>query len=239
VSIIEPSDVLLCGMLGEYLRLKVAFPNNLVLTGTAKNNLSTLVPSFCRRIISMGLAGGLCSPIKIADVVLASSVTDDDGNIWFCDPKFNGQVIRLAQNALPESPGPQDPMPTMWNAGLRIVPWYSSGVGEADTAAQRSTLYTATHAWMIDDETYFAAQFAKANDIAFNVMRSCSDDASETLPLAARGAVMNAGGSINAAALIQELETEPLLQTLELPAIAADYFLSLDTLQAAAQAVGS
>ena len=237
MSIIEPSDVILCGMLGEYTRLAEAFPNNLILTGTAKSNLSTLVPPFCERIVSMGLAGGLYFPIKIADVVLASSVTNGKGNTWFCDPKWNDQVIRIGQTTFPESPGPQDPNPTMWNSGLRSVVWYSSGIGEADTAAQRSTIYAATGAWMIDDETYFAAEFAKANDIAFNVIRSCSDDASETLPLAARGTVMNADGSINAAALINQLETEPLLQTLDLPAIAADYFSSLDTLQAAAQAL--
>ena len=237
MSIITPSDVFLCGMLGEYRRLSRSFPNNFVLTGVAKKNLAALVPPFCKRIISMGLGGGLYWPIKIADVVLASSVTDGKGNTWFCDPKWNDQVIQLGLDTMPESPGPQDPMPTMWNSGLRVVPWYSSGISEADTAAQRSTIYTATGAWMIDDETYFAAAFAKANDIPFNVMRPCSDDASETLPLAARGAVMNADGSINAADLIAQLETEPLLQTLDLPAIAADYFSSLNTLQAAAQAI--
>jgi hypothetical protein len=48
---------------------------------------------------------------------------------------------------------------------------------------------------------------------------------------------MSADGSVDMAYLIQQLETEPWLQTLDLPKIAADYYASLDTLQSAARAL--
>jgi nucleoside phosphorylase len=238
MSLIRPSDVILCGMPSEFSRLNVAFPDNLVLTGTAKNNLATLVPENCTRIVSMGLFGGLFYPMAIADVVLASTVADGKGNTFTCDPKWNNAVLQLGRRVVPNSPGPADPVPVMWNKNLGVVPWCSTGImDQSDTQLQRAAIHAATGAWAMDDETYSVAVFAKAKGLPFNVFRSCSDDASETLPLAARGAIMSADGSVDMAYLIQQLETEPWLQTLDLPKIAADYYASLDTLQSAARAL--
>jgi hypothetical protein len=92
-------------------------------------------------------------------------------------------------------------------------------------------------AMAIDDETYYAALFCQQHGILLNVARSISDDSTETLPLAARGAIMTAMGSVNYEYLITELLTEPVAQTLDLPKIAMDYNASLATLQGLAQGV--
>jgi hypothetical protein len=238
MNLIASTDVILCGMPSEYDVLGAAFPNNAVLTGTAKENLMGQVPPTCTRVISMGLAGGLFASLKIADVVLATTVVDNIGNRWYCDPKWNDAVMQMGSYVVPQSPGPTDPVPVMWNKNLTSVPWFSSGAMDlADTGGQRAAIYKATKALAIDDETYSVAVFCKENGIPFNVCRSISDDASETLPLAARGSIMNADGSVDIAYLIQELQKESILRTLDLVTIAADYFASLDTLQAAATAL--
>jgi hypothetical protein len=238
MSIIKPGDVILCGMVSERQRLQRALPNNPVLMGQDKLNLNMLVPRNTTRIISMGLFGGLAFPIGVGDVVLATTL--DSESEWICDPKWNDAVFKMASGVSPESPGPQDPLPMMWNSALRAVPWFSTGVvGLADTVTQRAVLYNDTGAFAIDDESYYAAVFCKTFGIPFNIMRACSDDASETLPLAARSAVLNASGAPDMAAFLAALGGESLLDDLDLIKIGADYYNALDMLQQAAEALAA
>lgn len=239
--IIHPDDVILCGMPVEQARLAAAMPRNLILSGVDKLSLETLVPPATPRIISMGVFGGLSRGIAIADVVLASTVSATNGpNVFTCDPVWNGAVLSLGWAIKPQSPGQSNPVPLMWNKNLVVRPWFSSGALDlADTASQRAALNAATGAWAIDDESYYAAAWAKAHDKPFNVCRSCSDTATETLPPAARGAIMTASGGVDVGYLITQLETEGLAADLDLIKIAQDMMASLDTLEAVARALRS
>jgi adenosylhomocysteine nucleosidase len=228
--IIDPTDFILCGMPSELQILTAAFPNNPVFGGTAKSNLATLVPSSCKRVISMGLGGGLSPAIKIAGGAVASKITDGS-KIWSCDATWNHEVLDLAANLYSQTMDP-------WARGFVECTWYSSGVmNQADTAAQRSTLLVETGAWGIDDESNAAAIFCQQHDLKLNVLRFCSDDSSETLPLAARGKIMNADGSANLQYLLQELVSEGLMQDAMLAVVLADFDSSLAALQQAAQAL--
>ena len=87
------------------------------------------------------------------------------------------------------------------------------------------------------DETHAAALFCKERGLALNVLRFCSDDYGETLPLAARGAIMNADGSANIEYLLEELASEGIIQDANLFKIAANFNSSLAALQQATQAI--
>jgi len=226
--------VVLCGMPSERAILAAAYPDNLILSGTDKNDLAVLVPAGTARIVSMGLCGGLTGPPPaVADVVLASSVSDGAGHSWNCDAAWNAAVIDIARRSTSLETG-------AWaRPGVRAVPWFSSGVVDlADTRLQRADLFGVTGAWAIDDESYFAAVFCAERGIKFNVARSVSDDASETLPLAARGAIMRPDGSADIQYLFQSLATEGWAQDLDLISeVLPDYEASLATLQGLASGV--
>ena len=220
--------VIICGMPSERDILAAAYPGNLILSGADKLNLSSLVPPTCNRIVSMGLCGGLHPALKIAHIAVADNVVDGLGNEWVCDTKWNAALLQIAFESVPNA----------WAEALLVCPWYSSGVmDQADTVIDRSALFKATGTWAIDDESYYAAKFCAEHKLYFNVARSVSDDAGETLPLAARGAIMTASGSVNFQYLLKEIVSEPILQTLDLVKIAADYNNSLDTLRDLAQGV--
>ncbi len=227
--IIEPTDFILCGMPSEVSVLTAAFPNNPVQGGTAKSNLATLVPPTCKRIISCGLGGGLSPKIAIAGGAVATTVTDGT-KVWTCDRRWNDSMLDAVHVA--------DQELAPWSRNFWACPWYSSGVmGEADTSPQRAELLAQTGAWGIDDETYSAAVFCEKHKLLLNVLRFCSDDASETLPLAARGPIMNANGSPNMAYLWKELVSEGLVQDAMLLKVAADGNASLAALQQCTQAI--
>jgi hypothetical protein len=226
--IIEPTDFILCGMSSELSVLTAAFPNNPVFGGTAKANLVTLVPSTCRRIISCGLGGGLSPKIAVAGGAVATTVTNGT-RVWSCDRRWNDEILD-AVNVADQEQAP-------WSRGFVVCPWYSSGeLGQADTSPQRSALLAETGAWGIDDETYSALVFCETHpEVMLNVLRFCSDDASETLPLAARGDIMNVNGTPNMAYLWKELVSEGLVQDADLAKVAWDGNASLAALQQCVQ----
>lgn len=232
-----------CGMPSEQKIIKAAFPDNVVLSGTDKFNLPDLVPAGTTRLVSIGLCGGLYGSLKVAGVALASFLVDGQGNKWPCDRTWNVRLLRLAKIATdpvasPTNPDSYDTVPAAWAAGVRTCPWYSSGVmDQGDTVPQRQALFAATGAMAIDDESIYSAKEAKRRGIAFNIARPLSDDASETLPFALRGRIMNANGSANLPYFLSQIATEPLWQTLQIPKIIMDYNASLAALRALTQAM--
>ena len=138
------STVILCGMAEEKEVLTKALPSLLVLSGAEKLNLPKLVPPECKRIVSMGLCGGLAPstpgvPLNVGSCVLASSVEDQRGLVNIPDTYWNARVIAAASRG---------------NIALPAVHYYSSGLlDQADSAAQRAALYGKYGAKAIDDET--------------------------------------------------------------------------------------
>lgn len=216
------STVFLCGMPEEKNVILKVLPGARVLMGQDKLNLPTLVPADCNRIISCGLFGGLAPGIPVGGICIANAVTDKAGQIYDCDHVWNGKVAQAAYSA---------------KMNLAATSWFSSGLMDtADTTPQRAALYAKYHCRAIDDETRYAIGFVQQmaiirRTIQVNVLRSCSDDFSETLPLAARGAIMNADGSANLSYLLKTLATEPLYQDVDLFKVATDAYYSLSTLE--------
>lgn len=221
------NKVILCGMPSENAILKAAFPNNVVLTGADKLNLESLVPASATGIISMGLCGGLAAPLVVPQVGLGSSITDGNGSNLLCDPEFNAAVMRAGSAS-------NDP----WARGMRLVPWFSSGAMDlANSVGQRAALAKSSGTEAIDDESFYAARLCQARGLTFNVARPLSDDYSDTLPLAATGAIMNKDGSANEDYLFRAIATEPVYQTVDLFQVAWDYNASLAALQQLAAAL--
>jgi adenosylhomocysteine nucleosidase len=233
--------VIECGMPSEKAVLTQALGPDILIIQGQRQNLAEYVPSDTTHIISMGLAGGLVSQIKVADIVVASSLVDANNRVYTPDMNWSERLFSALQNyTAPNQSGEQsgtqhDLNVPAWVSRVSMVPWYSSGImDQADTMQQRTTLHDQTAAWVIDDESFFVAQLARARKIPWAIVRSISDDASDTLPLAMRGQIMNANGSPNIAYFFQEIAQEPLSQTLDIPALVLDFNESLATLAQAA-----
>jgi adenosylhomocysteine nucleosidase len=229
--------VIVCGMPQEAAVLAAALPGVLILSGAAKNNLAALVPADTTHIASAGLGGGLSPNLRIADADVAGLLVDGSGRRWTPDPVWSKAILNAISTITVRAAGDNLETP-IWAQRAVLCPWYSSGIlDQADTALQRAALFAQTGAQAIDDESFYVAEFAARHDLRFAIMRSVSDDASETLPLAARGAIMNADGSANIEYLLQEIVKEPAYQTLDLAKIMTDFNASLASLQAAAPAL--
>lgn len=221
---------LLCGMPGEKDALARAFstyPNVQIFSGTDRLNLPKLVPSSVRRLVDMGLCGGLGPPRVVADVVCATTLQHKTGkpNDWYPPQGWMQTAVAIAKV----------------NFGITIwpVPYYSDGLfDESNTVEQRATIYDRydPRPQAMSDETRFGEALALERGIEFGVIRSLSDDWTMTLPPAATGAIMNADGSPNLAYLAASLGQDPK----QIPALLdleKDYQASITSLEAAAKAV--
>ena len=215
--------VVVCGMPDEAEVLTRALPGFLILSGTAKLNLPKLVPPDCTRIVSMGLCGGLAPGLNVGDCVVASRLIDHADQIDIADPVWTSRVRTAAINH---------------GIGVKAVSYYSSGVlDEADSVPQRAQLFQKYGTQAIDDESRYVAALASQRHIPFGVLRSVSDDASETLPLSATGPIMNRDGSANISYLLWSLGQNQGADSTSLFRVALDFKKSLDALEAVAAAV--
>lgn len=217
------TTVVLCGMPSEKDILSKAFPGTLILSGTDKLNLPRLIPDTCTRIISMGLCGGLSPDLSVPDVALATAVIDHAGAGMPTDPDWNEAAIKAASKA---------------GITLHLVPYYSSGLfDEADTVDQRAAMFKRYGTHAIDDESRFVVAEAVRRKVPFNVVRPLSDDYRDTLPLMARGKIMNSDGSANLAYLFAALGQDQGEGAESVFTVAANYRRSLEVLEALAKAL--
>lgn len=209
-----------CGMPDEAKVLARVFPGRLILSGTDKLNLPTLVPATVTRLVVSGLFGGLAPGIPVGGICLAKTIIDQAGTIFTCDATWNARVLAAGHVA---------------GYTFGVVPWYSSGIlDQADTAAQRAAIFRKCGAQAIDDEARYAVALAQARPgMIVNEIRSCSDDWTESLPLAATGPIMNKDGSANLDYLFRSIAAEPAYETVDLGKIGIDYATSLSTLETA------
>ena len=190
---------------------------NQVLTGYQNtDSLETIIPHDCVGIISFGLCGGLAPCVQIGQTVLCTTLVTPNGS-YRADPDWLHRLFLKTK--------------------YYECHWYSSGeFNTADTPAQRKAIFDKTGAWVIDDETYMVAQFAKSRGIPFAAMRSCSDGYNDTVPLAARNA-LNPDGSSNLESVLASLAQDPG-QVFNLIKIGEYYNTSLSELRTAALTVG-
>ncbi len=217
------TTVVLCGMPSEKETLAKAFPGTLVLSGTDKLNLPGLIPDACTRIVSMGVCGGLSPDLSVPDVALATAVVDHAGAGMPTDPAWNASATAAARAA---------------GIALHPVPYYSSGLfDEADTVDQRTAMYKRYGTHAIDDESRFVVAEAVRRKVPFNVVRPLSDDYRDTLPLMARGKIMNPDGSANIPYLLTALGQDQGEGAESVFTVAANYRRSLEVLEALAKAL--
>lgn len=208
----------LSGMPEEDQIVASVFPGLPRGTGTAKLHLPTLVPPGTTRIIVTGLFGGLAPGIPVGSICAAKTIVDKAKSIYICDVAWNARVATMGLAA---------------GMTFGVVPWYSSGLlDEADSASQRAAIFAKYGTKAIDDEVRYAVAEAERRGIPCTDLRSCSDDWTETLPLPATGAIMNADGSADIPFLIGSLWKDPK-QIPMLTKIGEDFATSLDTLKTA------
>lgn len=188
-----------------------------IFSGADKFKLPQLVSQDCKRILNMGVCGGLAPPLKVADVAMATNIVDKAGLVIDLDCVWADNIFKAGY--------------------MTRVPWYSSGLlDEADTKGQRAYIHNryATRPQCIDDESRFTVAFAKQRDIPCVIVRPLSDDWSETLPLEARATVMNSDGTLSVSRFFHTFQ---LIDIPQLVHIAADYDRSLDALENVARAI--
>lgn len=206
------------GMACEYkIAKQYAARDVLVLTGQQTvTDLHARVGDSCTGIISFGLCGGLAFGAHIGQIFLANTVVTPNGS-FAADPDWTHRLFSVT------------------HAYERHY-WSSGEWNTANSIEQRVALQEKTGCWVIDDESYAVAQFAKERKIPFAVMRSVSDGAEDNLPPAVVDAI-NTDGSTNLLNVLKSVTTNPF----QLPALwktAQEAFKSLDALRMAAAWAG-
>ena len=218
------STVIVVGMPDELRVLTNALaPGTLILSGTDKLSLPKLIPDTCTRIVCAGVCGGLSPDLVVPNVALATAVIDHAGVGVPTDPAWNSRAIAA-----------------LTAAGIvpHAVPYYSSGLfDEADTTDQRAALFKKYGAHAIDDESRFVVAEAARRGVPFNVVRPLSDDYRDTLPLMARGKIMNPDGSANISYLLTALGQDQGDGAELVFTVAYNYGLSISALEAVAKAL--
>jgi adenosylhomocysteine nucleosidase len=195
-----------------------AAPGTVVLTGVQTvAKMQQLISPNCTGIISFGLCGGLAPAPIIGQIFIGDILIGPNGETYQADPAWRQRLFAKTK------------------AYERH--WYSSGLfNTANTPAERASLYKSTGAWVIDDESLFVAQFAKARGIPFQILRSVSDAASDTVPPAARNA-LNQNGSSDIEEVLKSVVPDPE-QIPDLIRIGNEYYQSLAELRTAAIQIG-
>lgn len=197
---------------------KYASPDVAVLTGswTVEQLEVNIGPKF-NAILSFGLCGGLVGIAAVGQGYLCHTLKTPDGD-FIGDPEWRRRLTQAT--------------------GYMACDWWSSGqFNTANDAEQRDALFRKTGAWVIDDETYAIAQFAKRRGIPFQALRVVSDSINDDLPPAVVNA-LNANGTDNIVEIIESVCHDPF-QIPSLIKTAMEYGKSLAELRAAAVHVGS
>jgi hypothetical protein len=171
--------------------MKYAAPSALVLTGIQMvEDLEKSVPKDCEAIMSFGMCGGLrpAAPI-VGQTIIASRLIGPDGETYEVDHAWKQRLFETTR--------------------FFVQPYYSSGrYNEANTPAQRATLYGRTGAWCVDDESLWVARFAKARNIPFVIARNCSDQWDQDVSVTS--AMLTSKGGVDLVAIFKGVVTSPI-----------------------------
>jgi hopanoid-associated phosphorylase len=146
------------------------------------------IPGSISGVISIGIAGALSPDLRVGDCVIAREIVVGK-------KRFKTD--------------------TTWSDGLAgRIPEAKSGtiagvLQPAGDKAAKAALHFATGADAVDMESGIAAEVAALRGLPFAALRIISDDASASLPHAARVA-MKDGGGIDMTAVMSSLLTRPL-----------------------------
>jgi adenosylhomocysteine nucleosidase len=206
------------GMQTEYgIAIKIAAHDAVVLTGVMTvADLDAHIPKDCGGILSYGLCGGLAPGLAIGQNIIGDLLKTPHGD-YMPDASWRKRLFARTK-------------------AYEHVWWSSDAFNTADDPAQRAQLFAQTGAWVIDDESMAVAEFAKARNIPFALMRTVSDGANDTIPAAARDA-LRADGSTDVWAVMESVLGN-LGQLPDLEKMANYLSISLGTLYTAGLQVG-
>ena len=189
---------ILCGMDNERDCLARVFsePQFQVFSGNDCRNLPSLVPSSVKLMLDMGLCGGIGPNVHVPDAVIAGTLSHNP-----TAPVRN--LKGVLQSKLIDAASKK-------NIALKQVAYFSSGLfNTSDTLKQRIAIYDAQpdRPEAMSDETRFADALTTQRHLPLQVCRVLSDSRFEDadLPPAARGQVLKANGSVDAAFLAESL----------------------------------
>jgi adenosylhomocysteine nucleosidase len=185
---------------------------------TLLENLNQLDPDEVSAVVSFGVAGALDPSLNVGDIVVATSLQNDAGDVFPADPAIVRAMVQgLENNYMTYKTG---------QVFGTTVPRY--------TGASKAQLWQQSGAISVDEESEGAAEWAAANGLPFGMMRSISDNQSFSLPPLATTAV-NSDGTWNIQNIEAALEQDPgqVPSLLEMAWDAITSFSSLDTARAA------
>jgi adenosylhomocysteine nucleosidase len=214
--------VIKTGMTQEFkVAKRFAAPDVMLLSGVMTvADLDVHIPADCKAILSFGLNGGLGSYIQVGELTIARELATPEGKVLKPDDQWGARLASTMRDY------------------IKVVRYYSSGeFNTADTPSERAQLYIKYQAEVVDDETYAVAEFAAKRGIPWQALRSCSDDANDTIPPAARNA-LNSDGTDNLIRVLTSICRNPL-QVPAMLKIAHNFGKSLNSLKFAAAHSGA
>jgi len=127
--------------------------------------LEELLSRGCAGVISFGLCGALDPALKVGDIVVGAAVTGQEG-AFQTDPDWASHLC----SAIPGA----------------TLTGFAQAENPVAAAEEKAELRRVTGAGAVDLESYLVGRLARWFGVPFAVLRAVSDDASRTLPHAAR-----------------------------------------------------
>jgi nucleoside phosphorylase len=204
------------GMLPEkQIALAHAGADVIVLSGIQTvETLDKIVPGSCTGILSFGLCGGLRQTLPVVgQTLIASRLVGPNDEIYEPDRDWNHRLF-LKTHAYTQC-------------------WYSNGTfNTSNTPTQRASIWRATFAWCVDDESLAVAQFARARGIKFTILRTVSDAWDDDVSITSN--LLNSKGGVDVWQVIKAATSNPSTMI----KIWRDYSTSVAELGTAAIQVG-
>lgn len=191
-----------CGMPNEVSIAREHFTNCQIIqyNHSPTFDLDAEVDPKCTKIASFGFNGGLAPGFAVGDVCFVANMRTE-ANLT---QEFYIPGITWTSNIANMFKWPKS------NLKAKMAKWFSNGQENlANSVEQRKSLWTASGAEVIDDESYYVLQVSLKRKIPWTIVRVISDDWKMNLPPAATGLVMNPDGSANTAYVMQQIEKDP------------------------------
>jgi adenosylhomocysteine nucleosidase len=188
--------------------------------------LDAAVTAGATHILSVGVAGALSPDLRVGEVVVGVSASEDGaGALIHCDQAWTQRIYR----SLTDGPKPVAFPVSFGNVTSTIAP--------VATEAQRAALRASTAADIVDQESWLAASAAKAHGLPLAILRIVLDRYDFDLPPAALLPFTPSGGN-DIEAILGSVMRNPL-QIAALLKLAAWSETAMGNLSVALSMIGS
>lgn len=154
--------------------------------------LEAAIVAGCTHVISIGVVGALDPSLPSGAIVVGTRAIGGE-TVIPTDPDWTARLWSAINSRLEPLPCP---------VSLAKFAWSNSD------SESKPALRAATGADVVDQETFIAAQIARAHGLPFGALRAVLDPASFALPPAARLS-LTASGGVNLEAVLASLASNP------------------------------